>query len=51
MDRKVTLNLLCFKKKLKEDGKAPNTINLYFLRLNPFTRNSNYFTRNYAGYR
>ena len=30
MDRKVTLNLLRFKKHLKESGKAPTTVNLYY---------------------
>lgn len=30
MDRKVTLNLLRFKKHLKESGKAPKTVNLYY---------------------
>lgn len=36
MDRKVTLNLLRFKKKLKEDGKAPSTVNLYFFAIRSF---------------
>jgi len=30
MDRKVTYNLLRFKKHLKESGKAPSTVNLYY---------------------
>lgn len=36
MDRKITLYLLRFKKKLKDDGKAPSTINLYFFAIKSF---------------
>ena len=36
MDRKITINLLKFKKALKEDGKAPGTVNLYFFAIKSF---------------
>jgi len=36
MDRKVTLNLLKYKKFLIDEGKAPNTINLNFSAINSF---------------
>lgn len=36
MDRKITLYLLRFKKKLKNDGKAPSTINLYYFAIKSF---------------
>ncbi|WJI08814.1 site-specific integrase [Methanobacterium sp. CWC-01] len=36
MDRKVSLNLLRYKKKLKGDGKSPKTVNLYFSAIKSF---------------
>lgn len=36
MDRKVTLNLLKYKKKLQDDEKAPGTVNLYFSAIKSF---------------
>ena len=36
MDRKVTLNLLRYKKFLIDDGKAPSTINLNFAAIKSF---------------
>lgn len=37
-DRRVTLYLLKYKKKLQEDGKAPKTLNLYFSAIKSFYR-------------
>lgn len=38
IDRRVTLYLLKYKKKLQEDGKAPKTLNLYFSAIKSFYR-------------
>lgn len=36
LDRKVSLHLLRYKKKLQEEGKAPGTVNLYFSAIKSF---------------
>lgn len=38
IDRRVTLYLLKYKKKLQKDGKAPKTLNLYFSAIKSFYR-------------
>lgn len=43
MERKVTINLLKFKKQLNDDGKAPKTVNLYFSAIKSFYKAFNIF--------